>query len=421
MQMKSFDPCQSVRLRPLKQASFPKGQRPVAQYNRQLSWALRLTLLLAFLCNAAVVFGQAAAPGKPVTQKFPDSLSAAEFSRLSREFSEDGGSFRSDNFTSNETSYLHVVDKMREVGTTGGAYIGVGPEQNFTYIAKVRPRIAFLIDIRRQAIIQHLMYKAIFQVSDTPAQFLSKLLSRPLPPKDAKEKTLPANPSINELLNYFSATSADEKTYITNLVEIRKLIQDDFKFPLSESDQKALEYVYRSFCDEGLTISYRTDGGGSWGGYFPTLKEILAGEDLNGKQGNFLAVREDYEFVRDLHRKNLIIPVVGNFAGKKALASIADYLKKNGFTVTAYYLSNVEQYLFQQGEFGDFAENVRKLPLTDKSLFIRAIAGRGPHPARQPGHRLTTLLQKMQVFLKDYDDKLYTSYGELSLTNYIAP
>src|SRR5438128_10316664 len=77
-------------------------------------------------------------------QAQPESLSAAEFSRLIRELSEDGGFFRSDNFTSNETSYLHVVDKLRELGATGGAYVGVGPEQHFTYLAKVRPRIAFI-------------------------------------------------------------------------------------------------------------------------------------------------------------------------------------------------------------------------------------------------------------------------------------
>src|SRR6185436_7936591 len=92
-------------------------------------------------------------------QKAPESLSAAEFSRLSREFSEEGGYFRSDNFTSNETSYLHVVDKLKQLGASGGAYLGVGPEQNFTYIAKIRPRIAFIVDIRRQAVIQHLMFK----------------------------------------------------------------------------------------------------------------------------------------------------------------------------------------------------------------------------------------------------------------------
>src|SRR5262249_24084475 len=78
-----------------------------------------------------------------------DGLSAAEFSRLIHELSEEGGYSRSDNFTSNETAYLTVVDKLRQLGATGGAYIGVGPEQNFTYIAKIRPQIAFIVDIRR--------------------------------------------------------------------------------------------------------------------------------------------------------------------------------------------------------------------------------------------------------------------------------
>src|SRR4029078_7195572 len=99
-----------------------------------------------------------------------ESLSAAEFSRLSRELSDEGGYFRSDNFTSNETAYLTVVDKLRELGASGGAYIGVGPEQNFTYIAKIRPRVAFILDIRRQAMIQHLMYKALFHLSPTPGE-----------------------------------------------------------------------------------------------------------------------------------------------------------------------------------------------------------------------------------------------------------
>src|SRR5262245_49123486 len=87
-------------------------------------------------------------------QDRPANLSIEEFARAVNELSEEDGYFRSDNFTSNETSYLQIVDKLREVHATGGAYIGVGPEQNFTYIAKVRPRIAFIVDIRRQAVIQ---------------------------------------------------------------------------------------------------------------------------------------------------------------------------------------------------------------------------------------------------------------------------
>ena len=126
--------------------------------------------------------------------------------------------------------------------------------------------------------------------------------------------------------------------------------------------------------------------------------------------------------MRDLERRNRVIPVVGDFAGPKALVSIADYLKKNGYPVTAFYTSNVEQYLFASASFSAFVENVRKLPIGEKSLFIRAFPNmRDPHPAQIPPHRLTTLLQLMTVFLKDYDQGLYEDYLKLVTLHYIAP
>ena len=374
-----------------------------------------LSLVMSLLF-ALTVMGQApASVQKAPEQKAPESLSAAEFSKLINEMSEEGGYFRSDNFTSNETSYLHIVDKMRQLGASGGAYIGVGPEQNFTYIAKIRPKIAFIMDIRRQAVIQHLMYKAIFHLSPTRAQFLSRLLSRPLP----KEKPPGPDAPLNDMLTLFAKVPADEQAYKSNLEDIKKAIQEEFKFKLSENDQKSLEYVYNSFREDGLDISYRMDGG-SWGyNYFPTLQEILAGTDLNGNQGNFLASREDYDFLREFNRRNLLIPVVGDFGGNKALVAIGDYLRSHGLTVTAYYTSNVEQYLFGSDSFNAWANNVKRLPVNDKSLFIRAIAGRVPHPARMPGHRLATLLQQMTVFIKDFNEGLYPSYNDLITTHYI--
>jgi hypothetical protein len=388
--------------------------------------------VLAFFTFIHVaVLAQSAA--QPVKQ--PESLSAAEFSRLSREMSEEGGFFRSDNFTSNETAYLTVLDKLRQIGATGGAYIGVGPEQNFTYIARIRPRIAFIVDIRRQAILQHLIYKAVFHLAPDRAEFLALLLSRPLP-KEPKEKAPTHKSELSEILAYFSQAQADEKAYTANLAAIRKVIQEDFQYPLSESDRKGLEYVYGTFRNDGLQINYRSGtnnpgggfggggfpgGGGFGGGGFPVLKDLIAQTDLNGKLGNFLASNEDFEFVRGMHRKNLIVPVVGNFGGTKALAAVGDYLRKNGFSVTAYYTSNVEQYLFDNDVFTAFAANVRKLPLTDKSLFIRSASGRYPHPARLPGHRAATLLQLMTVFLKDFEEGLYRSHVDLVTTHYIAP
>jgi hypothetical protein len=362
---------------------------------------------------------QSPAGAKPAdTAKAPEkleSLPAAEFSRLIREFSEENGYFRSDNFTSNETAYLTVVDTMRRLGATGGAYLGVGPEQNFTYIAKIRPRIAFIVDIRRQAVIQHLMYKAIFHLSPDRAQFLSRLFSRPLP----KDKAPKPDAPIQEILPFFSQPAADEKAYAANLAAIRKTIEEEFQFPLSEGDLKSLDYVYRSFREDGLDISYRMDD--SRGGYFPSLKDLILQTDLHNNLGNYLASKEDYDFVRDMHSRNMIIPVVGDFAGKKALRAVGDYLRKNGLTLTAFYTSNVEQYLFQNEVFAGFVDNVRTLPIDDHSLFIRSATGRFPHPARLPNHRASTLLQQMKVFLKDFDEGRYQSYFDLVTINYIGP
>jgi len=344
----------------------------------------------------------------------PDSLSAQEFSSIVKEFSEEGGYFFSDNLVSNETPYLTVIDKLRQLSSPGGAYIGVGPEQNYTYIAKLRPRIAFIIDIRRQAMIQHLMYKALFHLSNNRLQFLSRWLSKPL----TKSAPSPDDP-IGVQLAYFNRTPSEEQLYAANLGSIRKTIQEDFQFPLSARDQASLEFVYKSFKDGGLNTAFQLNG---WSdSEFPTLGEVILQPDQYGKIGNFLASREDYNFVRGLHLKNLVIPVVGDFAGKKALAAIGSYLRKSGVTVSAFYASNVEQYLFEDGSFTAFANNIKQLPITEQSLFIRWVYQRYYHPARLSGQRSTSLLQRMTIFLRDFDAGRYQNYTDLITTNYIAP
>jgi hypothetical protein len=378
------------------------------------SWrGVLATSVVVLLVGAGLRAATEGSVGEPANPQL-ERLSSVEFSALIRDLSEEGGYFFSDNLISNETPYLTVAGKLRQLGATGGAYVGVGPEQNFTYIAKVRPRIAFILDIRRQAVVQHLMYKALFHLSPTPAEFLSRLLSRPL-----TSAAPAANASITEVMAYFSKTSADEETYTRGLAAIRRAIQEDFQFPLSQRDQASLEYVYKSFRDEGLDTAFRLDGW--WDGQFPTLGEVILQPDQNGKLGNFLASRDDYDFVRGLHLKNLIVPVVGDFGGKKALPAIGDYLRKRDLTVTVFYTSNVEQYLFEGGSFAAFADNVRKLPITDKSLFIRWVYQRYYHPARMAGQRSTSLLQKMSVFLTDFDAGRYQNYVNLITTNYIAP
>lgn len=349
------------------------------------------------------------------------ALPAAEFSRIVQQFSEEGGYFQSDNFTSNETAYLHIVSRLKELGVSGGAYVGVGPEQNFTYMAKIRPRIAFLVDIRRQAVIQHLMFKAVFHLAETRAQFLAWLFSEPIPGRSV----LAANAPVETLLDYVTTAPATQEAFQANFITIRRTIERDFRFPLSQSDVDALRYVYSAFWRGNLGISFRFGTRGypaAWQGGFPTLRDLILATDQNGIQGNFLASEEDYQFLRSLHRLNRIIPVVGDFAGPKAIAAVGDYLRKNGYTISAFYTSNVEQFLFGNEVYGRFAENVRTLPITDKSVFIRAVrSGWDQHPAALPGHRMTPMLQRLSVFLKDFDAGLFPDYWSLTTTHYIAP
>ena len=387
-------------------------------FSKRLAWWKLVPLLLVF-CTLGLWMPVQAGRQSAVEQKQIESLSPAEFTRLIQDLSEEGGFFRSDNFTSNETSYLHVVGRLREMHLSGGAYIGVGPEQNFTYIAKLHPKIAFIVDIRRQAMIQHLLYKAIFQISDTRVDFLSNLISRPLDQKDAPAKDVP----IEKVLDYLATAPAPPSVLTANLSRVRRMIEEQFGFTLSVADQDQLEYVYTTFQREGLEISFRSGQRSPWGGYWgwPTLKDLVLQPDLEGNPGNFLISEEDYSYIRGMQRKNLIIPVVGDFAGPKALASVGDYLRKNGFVVRVFYTSNVEQFLFQNGVFAEFVRNVQKLPIDSTSVFIRAVPERGqPHPAHVLGHRTTTLLEKISVFLKDYESGTYSGYHELTATHFIA-
>jgi hypothetical protein len=342
-----------------------------------------------------------------------DRIPAADFSNIVKSFSEEEGYFLSDNLISNEDGYLSILKRLRELGVSGGAYIGVGPEQNFTYIAKVRPAIAFLVDIRRQAMIQHLMYKALFHLSKNRTEFLSRLLGRRITGKDAPG----TDSTLSNLIGYFDNAPADLSYRNSNLAEIERVIQSEFEIPLSEEDRRSLAYIANSFYEEGLDISFQFRSYRRGGFFMPNLRELVEEVDSEGKFGNFLASAEDYRFVRNLQENNRIIPVVGDFAGPKTLRAIGSYLRNHSYKLTVFYTSNVEMYLFQADSFDNFAKNVEALPITKQSLFIRSANNRRRWPAA--GYRMTTLLQYISVFLKDYGDGLYTDYWTLVNTHFI--
>src|SRR6186713_667187 len=110
---------------------------------------LSLAIAGALLSPAIGAQRQATGPGPAQT---------STFAALVTKLSEPGGDFGADNLISNEQSYLRVLPALTRAGVTGGAYVGVGPDQNLSYIAHVRPAVAFLIDIRRDNLLLHVLF-----------------------------------------------------------------------------------------------------------------------------------------------------------------------------------------------------------------------------------------------------------------------
>src|SRR5262245_8933591 len=114
-------------------------------------------------------------PHRQPAQSLERSLAKEQFAQMVEKFSEPNGYFDSDNLISNEASYLHVMGKLRQMKVSGGAYIGVGPDQSFSYIAQIRPAIAFITDIRRDNLLQHLLFKSLFSLSRNRLEYLCLL------------------------------------------------------------------------------------------------------------------------------------------------------------------------------------------------------------------------------------------------------
>jgi len=326
----------------------------------------RRALLLAVAVLALIVPRGGASAARPAG--IPDRLSNQEFWKLSSSFSESNGGFRSDNLLSNEGFLQYVIPDLMRVAKPGRAYLGVGPEQNFTYITALEPAIAFIIDVRRGNLDLHLMYKALFELSEDRVDFVSRLFSRKRP------DGLDASSTPQQIFEAFANAEPSEALFRDNLKAIEHQLVDVHHFALLPDDvagDRGLEYVYHAFFTFGPAIQYSSSGG--FGGrYQPTYADLMAATDGNGEACGFLASEDRFGRLKELESKNLVVPVVGNFAGPKAIRAVAKYLKEHHALVSAFYLSNVEQYLRMDGIWADFCANAATLPIDDTSLFIHS-------------------------------------------------
>jgi hypothetical protein len=354
-------------------------------------------IALTFACASANV-----TPPAPA-QAAPDDGFADLVARLS----EPGGFFPSANLVSNETSYLHVLGKMAELGVSGGAYVGVGPDQNFSYIAAVRPEIAFMIDIRRDNLLQHLLDKALFQRARNRLEYLCLLLGREAP-SDLKKWE---DATIEQIVEYLDRMPRVPAVFEASVARVR----DDvllFGIPLSDADLNTIRQIQGAFYDRGLEVRY------SYSSRFPSWRQLLFETDLDGNLRNYLAAEESFRFVKEMERRNRIVPVTGDLGGPSALAGVGREIVARGLRISAFYVSNVEQYLMRGVAFESFAATVSGLPYDARSVMIRSYFGRFDNlPQHVPGHYSTQLLERVEDFVGELRAGGYRSYPELVTKN----
>ena len=365
---------------------------------------IALLTLLALVALAGLL-SSPTRPGPPATaESLPTRLSDEVFWHLITDFSEPNGFFRSDNFLSNEQEYQWVIPTLTSTLGTGGVYLGVGPEQNYSYIVALRPKLAFIVDVRRGNRDLHLLYKAFIEMSADRADFLSRLFARPRP---AELPSGGAGTSVGQLFAAYQRTPPSAELFEENLRAATGWLQRHHSFDLSDDEVAGLEYVYRAFFEGGPDLNYSFPNGGfGRGGNFPTYADLMTQTDGGGEHLSYLASEDHFRVLGELERNNAIIPLVGNFAGPKALRAVGGYLREHGATVSAFYTSNVEMYLFQQADdWKKFYGNVAALPIDEKSTFIRSVSNRGFRfqlRNNAPGARASTRLSSIADLVRDY-------------------
>jgi hypothetical protein len=342
----------------------------------------------------------------------PERLSDADFWALSAQLSEPPGSFRSENLVSNETMYQWPIPDLKKTVTPGAAYMGVAPDQNFTYMIAVKPRIAFIVDIRRGNLLEHLLYKALFELSATRAEFLSTLFSMPA------FKNVSDTSSPRQLFDAAYMESADQQRFETNTKAVLNLLAVKHGFKLSPDDESQLTWIYSCFFKYGPDLTYQAceSGGGGFGAggggrgfgrgfgggmMFRSFADLQTQTDAADVNHAYLATEANYKWMKDFESRNLVVPVMGDFMGPKAIRSVGAWVREHGAVVGTFYTSNVEQYLFQTSTWDAFYKNIASLPLDDGSTLIRSVPNNMVSP-KQPGARAASMLTSMKELAKAF-------------------
>lgn len=347
---------------------------------------------------------------RPRTEALPQRLDDRTFWMLVNEFSEPGGTFRSDNLVSNELAFEQVIPPLLTKFQPASAYIGVGPDQNFSYIAAIRPDIAFIVDIRRDNLLLHLLFKSLFSMARTRIEYLALLVGRPVPADLDEWRTAP----IDRVLTYVDRAPLDSAAVSALRSRVDAAITQ-FGVPLLRDDLTTIDRFHRRFIEAGTALQFQSAGRAPQR-YYPTFRDLLGATEPSGQPANYLATEEGFQFLKGLHQRDLIVPVIGDLSGTRAINAIAatlrDRAQRNqpGSQLSAFYASNVEFYLFGDARFSRFVTNLRGLPHASHAVIIRSIFGRYRWSG---GGSSSSQLQSVDELIEGYGKGKFQYYEEL--------
>src|SRR5437773_7961536 len=223
-----------------------------------------------FIAVAVLLIPLSLKPADTLPAQIPD----AAFWRMVTDFSEEAGPFRFQ-YMSNEREFAALIPELKKSTKPGGVYLGVGPEQNFSYIAALRPRIAFIFDIRRENMLEHLVYKAVFEMSPNRVEFISRLFSRRTPAGLSDKST------VSALFQAFGRVAGDAQLFTQNLEAIKDHLMKDRRFFLSRQVQSDVDGVYRTFFNAGPGFPYP---GRNFGAFFGgSYADLMTARDDDGE------------------------------------------------------------------------------------------------------------------------------------------
>jgi len=240
---------------------------------------------------------------------------------------------------SNETRhdlYFPYIEKI------GGAYMGVGSDQNYTMAAKAGAELMFLMDIDTRVVDLHRMYAVFIPNAETPDELLRRW---------AEEHRLDSEAELERGLAH-----------------------------LDEGERRRILRGYRN----GRETVYRH------------LLRVI-GRKRDGAPTSWLSDPTLYDHVRTLYSTGRVRVMVGNLAGSASVDTVGRAARSLDIPVRTVYFSNAEEYFKYRK---DFVRSIRSLAADERSMVLRTIYSQAWEHADLWAYQVQPLLD-FQVRLGD--------------------